>query len=120
MCQESTVNYISDEESDDEDHQVEGHMEEIRLQDNPREVKFNTQTPTNAQNEPATIQDDDEDRQPTNVAAEFLRYHLKYNHAPTNKLQEMACQGTIPKRLAKCDVPICAACMFRKATRRQW
>ena len=29
---------------------------------------------------PVVVQDDEEDRQPTNVAAEFLKLHLNFNH----------------------------------------
>jgi hypothetical protein len=39
---------------------------------------------------PVTIEDTDEDTQPTNLAAEFLSYHQKYGHASPAKLQHMA------------------------------
>jgi hypothetical protein len=64
--------------------------------------------------------DDEEDRQPTNIAAELLRYHQRLGHISFKKLQEMAKQGTIPKRLAKCPIPVCSACMYAKATKRPW
>ena len=54
------------------------------------------------------------------VEAEMLEYHYKYNHAPFAKLQEMARHGTIPRRLATCRIPACAACMYSKATKRPW
>ena len=68
---------------------------------------------------PAVIEDD-EDTQPTNVAAEFLKYHIRFNHCSPIKIQEMARQGILPKRLATCDVPVCSACQFGKASRRPW
>lgn len=69
---------------------------------------------------PSSMTDDDDEEQPTSVAAEFLRYHLKYNHISPLKIQEMARQGHLPKRLSKCPIPVCSACQFGKATRRPW
>ncbi len=66
------------------------------------------------------IIEDEEDRQPTNTAAELLRYHHKFGHVSFTKLQEMAKMGTIPKRLAKCPIPACSACMYAKAIKRKW
>lgn len=63
---------------------------------------------------------DSEDRQPSNVAAEFLRYHLKFNHCSPRRIQMMAKLGLLPRRLAKCDIPVCSACQFGKASRRPW
>ena len=36
------------------------------------------------------------------------------------KLQEMARQGKISKKLAKCRIPTCSACLYSKATKRPW
>jgi hypothetical protein len=52
--------------------------------------------------------------------AELLQYHYRYAHASFNKLQVMARQRIIPRELAKCWQPVCAACMYGKATKRQW
>lgn len=52
--------------------------------------------------------------------AALLEMHYKFNHAPFSKLQEMAKQGATTRRLAYCRVPTCAACMYGKATKRQW
>ena len=62
---------------------------------------------------------DEEDRLP-NHSAELLRLHQDYNHISFRKLQWMAKQGTLPKRLANCNIPTCSACLYGKATRRQW
>ncbi len=67
-----------------------------------------------------TIEDDGEDQHPSNSASEFLKFHLKYGHATPGRLQEMARQGIIPRRLASCDVPVCSACQYGKATKRPW
>jgi hypothetical protein len=50
----------------------------------------------------------------------MLRYHYTFNHASLKKLRILAKHGVIPHRLAKCDSPICSACMYGKATRRPW
>jgi hypothetical protein len=52
--------------------------------------------------------------------AELLQYHYRYAQASFNKLQVMARQRIIPRKLAKCRQPVCAACMYGKATKRQW
>jgi hypothetical protein len=54
------------------------------------------------------------------ATAEFLRYHHKYNHISPCRIQAMARDGTIPKQLANCPVPVCMACLYGKATRRPW
>jgi hypothetical protein len=36
------------------------------------------------------------------------------------KMQVMAKQGILPKKWAKCDIPICISCLYGKATRRPW
>jgi hypothetical protein len=66
------------------------------------------------------VVEDEEDRQPTNLAAELLRHHHKFGHTSFAKLQEMAKLGIIPKRLAKCPIPTCSACLYAKATKRKW
>jgi hypothetical protein len=66
------------------------------------------------------IIEDEEDIQPTNLAAKMLRNHHKFGHVSFPKLQEMAKMGIIPKRLAKCPVPTCSTCLYAKAIRRKW
>ena len=46
--------------------------------------------------------------------------HHQYGHVPMKKLQTMAEQGILPRRLAKCRTPVCTACLYAKATRRPW
>ena len=41
-------------------------------------------------------------------------------HVSFFKLQEMACQGILPQRLAQCKIPSCSACLYGKATKRAW
>ena len=62
---------------------------------------------------------DEEDRQPSDLA-ELLMLHQQYGHISMRKLQEMAKQGIIPKRIAKCRIPTCSACLYSKATKKPW
>ena len=63
---------------------------------------------------------DEEERQDETAVAELLRHHHNMGHLSFTKVQEMAKQGIFPSRIAKCAVPICSACQYAKATRRQW
>ena len=64
---------------------------------------------------------DEEDRQPANDLAELLALHHQFGHISMRKLQEMAKQGgIIPRRLSKCRVPTCSACLYAKARKRPW
>jgi hypothetical protein len=73
----------------------------------------------NKQSTPIIVEDE-EDVQPTNLAAEMLRFHHKFGHVTFPKLQEMAKMGIIPRRMAKCPVPTYSACLYAKAIRRKW
>src|SRR6056300_397126 len=64
--------------------------------------------------------DEEEEKQATTAAQELLRYHHRFGHISFAKLQNMAKQNIIPQRLSKCQPPTCSACLFAKATRRQW
>ncbi|KAI2496051.1 hypothetical protein MHU86_18472 [Fragilaria crotonensis] len=98
--------------------------------DKPSQTDFNLQGPptTNSEGENATANMvstpnvilDEETRQPKEEMAELLMLHHQYGHVPMKKLQTMAEQGILPRRLAKCRTPICTACLYAKATRRPW
>ena len=47
-------------------------------------------------------------------------YKSTHGHVSFNKLKEMALRGDIPRTLATCEAPKCAACMYGKLTRRPW
>jgi hypothetical protein len=66
------------------------------------------------------IIEEEEDKIPDNHVAELLRLHYRFDHLPIPKLQQMAKQGVLPKRLAKCAAPTCSACLFAKAQRKPW
>ena len=82
--------------------------------------RFDMDTPNLPGTAPVVIQDDEEDRQTTNVAAEFLKFHLKFNHCSPRKIHVMAEQGILPTQLVTCAIPVCSACQFGKASKRPW
>jgi hypothetical protein len=90
----------------------------------PSQTEFNLQGPPtpNSEGESSTpnVILDEESRQPKEEMAELLMLHHQYGHVPMRKLQTMAEQGILPRRLAKCRTPICTACLYAKATRRPW
>ena len=55
-----------------------------------------------------------------NLAMEFLNLHCRAGHVSFAKLQQMARQGSIPRKFSSCPIPVCAACMYGKATRKRW
>jgi hypothetical protein len=65
----------------------------------------------------AEMVDNEEDRQTVTDASLLLKYHHKFGHMSFTKLQLMAKIGVLPKRLTKCNIPTCSACMFAKATK---
>jgi len=85
-------------------------------------ISINLDGPTNAQGKetPSLVVNDEEDRQPTSDAAELLKLHHRFGHISFKRVQEMAKQGTVPTRLAKCPIPVWTACMFAKTTKRKW
>ena len=55
-----------------------------------------------------------------NQSLDLLQLHTKYGHIPFARLREMAKQGIIPAHRAHTKTPVCAACLFGKATRKKW
>ena len=97
-------------------------------EDNPHELHLSPEQKGITTAElPAVIEDDDtsiivdeEDRQKSTPEAELLMAHHRFQHNSFSKLQEMARQGILPRRLAHCKIPSCSACLYRKATKRAW
>jgi hypothetical protein len=85
--------------------------------DTPIQTTFSLDGPT--EGVPNIITDEEEHVKLTDVAL-LLRYHHRMGHVPMYKLQEMAKQGVLPSRLAKCHIPLCTACAYGKATRKPW
>ena len=96
--------------------------------ENPRELHLSPeQKGIRTSKLPAVIKDDDtsiivdkEDRQESSPEAELLMAHHRFQHISISKLQEMARQGILPWRLAQCKIPSCSACLYGKATKRDW
>jgi hypothetical protein len=91
-------------------------------QDTPLQTLFNLDL-GNAETifgPPVMIEPDEEEKIPQGVIQEFLKWHHKLGHLAPKKMQLMADQGVLPKKFAKCQVPLCTACLFGKATRRPW
>ena len=97
-------------------------------EDNPRELHLSPgQKDITTTNFPAIIEEDDtsiiideEERQKSMPEAELLMTHHPFQHISFSKLQEMARQGILPRRLAHCKIPSCSACLYGKATNRAW
>jgi hypothetical protein len=88
---------------------------------NDKPVKLDLDGPLDSEGarEPSTLNEEDEE--PIgNPTSELLRLHYSFGHLPFAKLQEMAKRNVIPKRLANCNVPVCAACQYAKASKRAW
>ncbi len=49
---------------------------------------------------------------------EILLWHYRLGHIPFSRLQNMAKEGILPRRLSDCRLPKCAACIYGKMTRR--
>ena len=58
-----------------------------------------------------------EDPELPDAQQELLRWHLQLGHLSFKKLRLMALSGCIPRRLATCRAPKCAACLYGKATK---
>ena len=117
--------YITDDEGDsDEEPPTErdpdsgwtGEQEELPTQHST--INLNGSTPEGV--EAPTVITDEEDLIKDNPTAELLRLHYSFGHTPFAKMQEMAKRGALPKRLARCNVPVCSACAYAKATKRKW
>jgi hypothetical protein len=46
--------------------------------------------------------------------------HQQLCHIPFKRIIRMAENGTLPRRLAKCPIPICQSCIYGKLTRKAW
>ena len=85
-----------------------------------------SQTPLHIDDPDDPIQDaptvviDEEDREAETATAELLKLHYCFGHLPFSKLRVMADRGILPKRIGTCNVPVCSACQYAKATKRAW
>jgi hypothetical protein len=101
------------EDSDDDDSLDE--LSERRHPDIPDEVF----TPIERTGD-VTIIPEDEDVQQVTPQAELLAWHYRLGHTSFAKIKQMAARGDLPRNIALCKTPKCAACLYGKATRRAW
>jgi hypothetical protein len=127
-----------DEQSDDEESVRDGDELQDRLHpDLPGQILDDIQTSENFQEEVAQwasegtnlatvspnliIPDDDDTKTdfPT-PKAELLAWHYRLGHISFARIKKLAERGDLPAHLGKVTPPRCAACMYGKATKRQW
>jgi hypothetical protein len=84
------------------------------LQQTPMQDEFSLDGPKDAEL-PEVIPDKEDRYLAGNLSAEFLHYHHQFGHCSPKKLQQMALQGIIHRRLATCKVPLCTSCLYGKA-----
>jgi hypothetical protein len=72
--------------------------------------ELNGPTPSST-HEPNVIQDE-EDRQPTNLAAKMLQFHHRFGH--------ISFEASYPRRLQNCPIPACSACLYTLASKGPW
>ena len=109
-------------------HWNQGITSEQTPEDNPRELHLSPeQKGITTKNLPAVIEEEDtsviideEDRQKSTPEAELLMAHHRFQHISFSKVQEMARQGILPRRLAHYKIPSCSTCLYGKATKRAW
>ena len=111
-----------DEDEGQEEDQVESDSEDSEdlpfQREHPLHTDFNLEGPKGARM--PTVVEDEEDTRPQDASAEFLRWHHRLGRISPRKIQAMAKQGLLPKKLVDCRVPLCTACLYGKATRRPW
>jgi hypothetical protein len=111
---------VSDDEDDEDDIVESGSDIDATDWCHPIDAQFDFNDPNTTDQQTPNIVEDEEDQQPTSASAELLQYHHRFGHVSLQQIIEMAKQGIIPKRLAKCPVLACSACLYAKAIRRQW
>jgi hypothetical protein len=117
-AQESVV--TDDEDEEEVPSEDETNDDEFPQADEPR--LFNLDGPETDEERDAApkVVPDEEDRISETPSSELLRAHYDFGHIPFVKLQAMAKQGILPPRLSKCNIPVCSACQYAKATKKQW
>jgi hypothetical protein len=123
------VGIVSEEDNEDERPSStlqQFHQDTWKEGQSPQHVTFSLNGPADitSTRQPQVIPDNrqgqNQNEPQDNDSLELLKVHQKMNHTSFSKLQEMARQGTIPRRLAKCRIPLCTACVYSKQTRKPW
>ena len=97
----------------------EANLRELHLSPEPKGITT-TKLPAVIEDDDTSVVVDEEDHQESTPEAELLMAHHRFQHISFSKLQEMAHQGILPRRLAQCKIPSCSACLYGKATKRAW
>lgn len=115
------TNVISDDEQSHADTTVSDDQENDDISENEqRQGPLTTDFKGVIPEEPVHVIEDEEDSQYQDVSREFLMWHHRLGHTSPKKIREMARQERLPKRLAKCQIPLCTSCLYGKATKRPW
>ena len=119
------VNLVSDSEGDEYDDDGESRSdsddENIMVQDRTECPKMTFDLdPVTVEQVPQIVEYDEDIEVTQSPMTELLRWHQALGHVSMTKLQRMAEHGILPKRLAKCEVPMCTSCLYGKAVRRSW
>ena len=105
---------------EDNEFELQGaNLHELHLSPEPKGVTT-SKLPTVIEDDNTSVVVDEEDRQESTPEAELLMAHHRFQHISFSKLQEMACQGILPRRLVQCKIPTCSACLYGKAMKRAW
>ncbi|KAI2502190.1 hypothetical protein MHU86_12242 [Fragilaria crotonensis] len=112
---------ISDSDEDEEGEEEESSRAQKQCPNTWAPSKRKEKTTEESVTTKPNIIPDEESRQPASEMLQLLALHHQYGHIPMRKLQEMAKQGILLRRLAKCNIPTCSACLFaRGATKHPW
>lgn len=95
------------------------HDEHERISEEPHELSLaGPQSQEGRDEAPAVVVDEEDRLEQMTSTTELLLNHYRFGHISFHKLQAMAEKGILPKRLARCNIPTCSACMYAKATKR--
>ncbi len=51
---------------------------------------------------------------------QYYQLHCSLGHIHHDRMQLMVKNGTLPRRFLRCRLPMCASCLYGKATRKPW
>jgi Reverse transcriptase (RNA-dependent DNA polymerase) len=102
-------------DNDEEQQQINQHMNSIKHMVKNTPIMMDFKDDDKGYEPP--INDEFVDLDPK---SEKLLWHYRLGHLPFSIINQMAANGELPRRLAKCQDPLCAACLYAQATRRAW
>ena len=76
--------------------------------------------PFNFEEHDTTISDHNDLDNMSAKQLEMLRFHERLNHLSPTKMKHMAKKGLLPAHFVTTEMPVCASCLFGKATKRPW